>query len=272
MKLLQVFYNYNNLGSVSFNNEEVLSNMDKFRKNLGICPQHDVLFDKLTQREHLNMFAVYKGISSEHREEEINKILDDMGIRNIADSFAENLSGGQKRKLSIAIALLGGSKIVFLDEPSSGMDITSRRKLWDILKKSCSNKIIILTTHFMEEASVLGNRIGIVSNGKLKCCGTGLFLIDKFGKFISLTIAKEKNANDDEIIEFLKTHINNLEHEILSEEILVKIPKHDKINLKEFFAKLDANLTDLKIKSYGVSMPTLEDVFLNISADLHNSN
>jgi ATP-binding cassette subfamily A (ABC1) protein 3 len=91
----------------------------------------------------------------------------------------------------------------------------------------------------MEEASVLGNRIGIVSNGKLKCCGTGLFLIDKFGKFISLTIAKEKNANDDEIIEFLKTHINNLEHEILSEEILVKIPKHDKINLKEFFAKLD---------------------------------
>ena len=78
--------------------------MDKFRKNLGICPQHDVLFDKLTQREHLNMFAVYKGIPSEQREQEVNKILDDMGIRNIADSFAENLSGGQKRKLSIAIA------------------------------------------------------------------------------------------------------------------------------------------------------------------------
>ena len=105
------------LESVSHNNLEVLSNLDQFIINLGICPTHDVLFDKLTQRKHLNMFVVSKAISSEQREDEINNILDDMEIRQTEDSPAEYLSD-QKRNLSIAIALLGVSKIVFLDEPS----------------------------------------------------------------------------------------------------------------------------------------------------------
>jgi ATP-binding cassette subfamily A (ABC1) protein 3 len=245
--------------------------MDEFRKNLGICPQHDVLFDRLTQKEHLDLFAVYKGIPAEKRAEEVEKIMEEMGIKEKENCLVEGLSGGQKRKLSIAIALLGGSKIVFLDEPSSGMDITSRRQLWDILKKSCSNKIIVLTTHYMEEASVLGNRIGIVSNGVLKCSGTSLFLIDKFGKYISLTIAKEKEANDDNIINFIQERIQNIEYEVLNEEILFKIPKRDYVNLKEFFNELDQNLANLNIKSYGASLPTLEDVFLNVSADLHTS-
>lgn len=250
---------------------DILNNMDDFRKSLGICPQHDVLFDKLTQREHLNMFAVYKGISADKRDEEVEKIIEEMGIKEKENDLVEGLSGGQKRKLSIAIALLGGSKVVFLDEPSSGMDITSRRKLWDILKRSCSNKIIVLTTHFMEEASVLGNRIGIVSQGKLKCCGTSLFLIERFGKTISLTIAKDKKADDDEIIKFVQNRIKGVEHEILSEEILFRIPKKDQINFKDFFGELDENLENLKIKSYGASMPTLEDVFLNISEDKHSN-
>ncbi len=253
------------LGTANYQGSNILNNMDEFRKSLGICPQHDVLFDKLTQKEHLEMFAVYKGIPSDQRETEIEKIIEEMGIKEKQDDLVEGLSGGQKRKLSIAIALLGGSKVVFLDEPSSGMDITSRRKLWDILKRSSSNKIIVLTTHFMEEASILGNRIGIVSQGKLKCCGTSLFLIERFGKTISLTIAKDRKAEDDKIINFITERIKGVEYEVLSEEILFKIPKNDQINLKDFFSDLDANLEDLQIKSYGASMPTLEDVFLNIS-------
>ena len=257
-------------GTAFYEGMDCLKNIDEFRKNLGICPQHDVLFDKLTQKEHLNMFAVYKGIPSEKREEEIEKILVDMGIKEKMNDLVESLSGGQKRKLSIAIALLGGSKIVFLDEPSSGMDITSRRKLWDILKKSCAGKIIVLTTHYMEEASVLGNRIGIVSNGKLKCLGTSLFLIEKFGKTISITIAKEKNTTDEPIVKFFEQRVKDVESETLSEEILIKIPKGGDLNIKKLFEDLDENLEKLGIKSYGASMPTLEDVFLNISAEKHS--
>ena len=276
------------------------NNMDKFRSILGICPQHDVLFDDLTIKEHLEMFCIFKGYKSKNIENEINKTLDDFELKNIRNIRAKNLSAGQRRKLSIAISLIGGSKIIFLDEPSSGMDITSRRNLWDILKRQSEQKIIILTTHYMEEASVLGKRIGIIDLGKMKCIGTPLFLIERFGKFINLNVIKEENANDDKIVEFINKRAKNVEYEILSEEIMFRIPKNKKdinqnindtiilsensdysqnkennenkeqvnsFNISKFFEDLDNNLKDLKIKTYNASMPTLEDVFLNVAAE-----
>ena len=145
-------------------------------------------------------------------------------IQNIT---AMNLSAGQRRKLSIAISLIGGSKVIFLDEPSSGMDITSRRNLWDILKRQTEQKIIILTTHHMQEASVLGKRIGIINAGKMKCIGTPLFLIERFGKFMNLNITKEEGADNDKIINFIQKRAQNVEYETLSEEILFRIPKRN---------------------------------------------
>ncbi len=121
----------------------------------------------------------------------------DFQLEEIQNMLARNLSAGQRRKLSIAIALIGGSKIIFLDEPSSGMDITSRRNLWEILKRQCEGKIIILTTHYMEEASVLGKRIGIINAGHMKCIGSPLFLIEKYGKFMSLNVTKEEDADNN---------------------------------------------------------------------------
>ena len=166
-------------GCAYYNGYNILSsnNMDTFRTILGICPQYDVLFEDLTIREHLEMFCIFKGYSSNNLENEINKTIHDFELDDIQNIIAKNLSAGQRRKLSIAIALIGGSKIIFLDEPSSGMDITSRRNLWDILKRQSEQKIIILTTHYMEEASVLGKRIGIINGGKMKCIGTPLFLM-----------------------------------------------------------------------------------------------
>ena len=81
------------------------------------------------------------------------------------DTVAENLSGGSRRKLSVAIALIGGSKLVLLDEPTAGLDLTARRKLWNMLKNYKHNRIIILTTHYMDEADILGDRIGIMTAG-----------------------------------------------------------------------------------------------------------
>ena len=92
------------------------------------------------------------------------------------------LSGGQKRKLQLAIALLGNAKIVLLDEPSSGMDPTARREAWDIIEKAKKDKIIILTTHYMDEAEMLADRVAIISKGSLQACGTSLFLKKKYGQ------------------------------------------------------------------------------------------
>ena len=246
-------------------------NIEEFREKVGICPQHDVLFNDLNIREHLGMFAIFKGVSTNNVENEINKIIKDFQLEDVEDKIAKNLSAGQRRKLSIAISLIGGSEIIFLDEPSSGMDITSRRNLWEILKRQTENKIIILTTHYMEEASVLGKRIGIISLGKMKCIGTPLFLIEKFGKYMNITLVKEEGAINEDIIHFINNNISDAQFESLSEEIMVRIPKNnfgkEGVSLNSFFENLDQNLNELKIKSYSVSMPTLEDVFLNVAAD-----
>ena len=246
------------------------SNMDMFRKRLGICPQHDVLFEDLTVEEHLHMFCTFKGYTGDAAKDNIDKIVSDFKLNDQRDVLVKNLSAGNRRKLSIAISLVGGSEVIFLDEPSSGMDITSRRNLWDILKQCARDKIIVLTTHYMEEAAVLGKRIGIISEGHMRCIGSPLFLIEKFGKYISITVTKEEDAVNEDIIKFFKDNTpsanGNLQCEVLSEEILFRIPKDDNaFNVGEFFMKLDNNVQTLKIKSYGASMPTLEDVFLNVS-------
>ena len=281
-------------GEAYYNGKNVLDDaeMDIFRQEVGICPQHDVLFGDLSLKEHLQMFCHFKGVPSDKIDDEIKKTVQDFRIADIQDILAKNLSAGQRRKLSIAISIIGGSKVIFLDEPSSGMDITSRRNLWEILKRITDNKIIILTTHYMEEASVLGKRIGIISDGRMKCIGTPLFLIERFGKFMSINIVKEEDADNDKIIEFFKEHSPHVEYEKLSEEIMFRIPKRDyknipdekneKLNLSEnandnankntnfsfesFFESLDSNLKELKIKTYSAAMPTLEDVFLNVAS------
>ena len=261
-------------GNAYYDGDDILigNNMDTFRTKLGICPQHDILFEDLTIKEHLEMFSIFKGVPSDFIEQEVTKSINDFQLNEIKDITIKDLSAGQKRQLSIAIALIGGSKVIFLDEPSSGMDITSRRNLWEILKRQLDQKIIILTTHYMEEASVLGNRIGIINEGRMKCIGTPLFLIERFGKFMSINVSKKEDANNINIINYINSKTNDTKIEVLSEEILFRIPKNNyseggNMDLGEFFTDLDNHLTELKIKSYSVSMPTLEDVFLNISSE-----
>ena len=258
-------------GSAFYDSYNILTpdGLEKFRKVLGICPQHDVLFNELTVEDHLEMFCVFKSINNCKIDKEITKVLHDLGLEEKRHTKVKNLSGGQKRKLSIAIALVGGSSVIFLDEPTSGMDISSRRNLWNVLKRCLNGKIIILTTHYMEEASVLGNRIGILSEGVMQCIGSPLFLIEKFGKNLNLNVTKKVEADNNEIIQFIKNNAGDdlkIEYEIFNEEILFKMPKEDNnFNSKELFIKLDQELENLNIKSYSISMSTLEDVFINIS-------
>ena len=228
-------------GKAIFDGNNILdsNNMNIFREKVGICPQHDTLFEELTIREHLEMFSIFKGVSKDKVNEEVSKVLHDFQIEDIQNMLAGNLSAGQRRKLSIAISLIGGSEVIFLDEPSSGMDITSRRNLWEILKHQVVGKIIILTTHYMEEASVLGKRIGIINAGKMKCLGSPLFLIEKYGRFMSLNVSKEEDADNETIVDFVKSLSENAEYEVLSEEIIFRIPikddKNEEKKLKKYW-------------------------------------
>lgn len=114
-----------------------------------------------------------------------------MDLYHFKDTLAMNLSGGSKRKLSVAIALAGNSKLVILDEPTAGMDLSARRRLWNMLKNYKNGRIIILTTHYMDEADILGDRIGIMNEGNLICLGSSLFLKNRFGSGYTLTVVKK---------------------------------------------------------------------------------
>ena len=265
-------------GSISYKGiDNILSrqSLEDFRKTIGICPQHDFLFNDLTVEEHLELYCEIKSLERNKISQEIELVLNDIGLIDQRKLKASELSGGQKRKLSIGLSIVGGSSIIFLDEPTSGLDVTSRRNLWDVLKHCLKGKIIILTTHFMEEAQVLGNRIGILSEGKMQCIGTPLELIEEYTNSVNLNITKHSKANDDEIIAFILQNFGDLDvnFENFNKNILFRIPTNKVIiNWMEFFKRLDTELEKLNIKNYSISKSNLEDVFINFSKIMKKSD
>lgn len=190
----------------------------KVRRLLGMCPQSHALFDLLTVREHLELFGHIKGVPVEDMNEVIEYRMEDMGIKQYENKKAMSLSGGNKRKLSVAQALIGNPPLVLMDEPSTGMDPVSRRALWDIIsmvsakRKECT---IIITTHSMEEAEALCTRVGIMVGGRLRCIGTIQDLKSKFGHGYTLN-ARFADPTDEEVEEIKKTIPNK--HEMLNRQ------------------------------------------------------
>uniref|UniRef100_A0A3B1K2Q3 ATP binding cassette subfamily A member 7 n=1 Tax=Astyanax mexicanus TaxID=7994 RepID=A0A3B1K2Q3_ASTMX len=174
-------------GSVYIKGMDIRTDMNEIRRTLGVCPQHNVLFD-LTVEEHVWFYGHMKGMSSSEVKEEMASLLEDVGLTHKRHEQTKNLSGMQ-RKLSVAIAFIGGSKVVILDEPTAGVDPYSRRGIWDLLLKY---RTIILSTHYMDEADLLGDRIAIISQGKLCCCGSSLFLKSHLGTGYYLTAVKKE--------------------------------------------------------------------------------
>lgn len=207
-------------GNANVFNKDMIKNLDQIRTFMGVCPQHDVLFDLLTPEEHLSIFYDFKGGSKHEKNDEIIDLIRDVGLQPDAKKMSKSLSGGNKRKLSVAIAMCGQSKLVLLDEPTAGMDLTARRQMWDMLKNYRRDKIIILTTHYMDEADVLGDRIGIMAKGELMCLGTSLFLKNRFGAGYKLTMVKSNKIKNTMVEPYLKRILGEnvqLLHEVSSE-------------------------------------------------------
>uniref|UniRef100_A0A8C1KLM6 Zgc:172302 n=1 Tax=Cyprinus carpio TaxID=7962 RepID=A0A8C1KLM6_CYPCA len=179
-------------GTIYVKGMDIRTDMDMIRRTLGVCPQHNVLFDILTVEEHVWFYGRMKGMSMGEVKKEINSLLEDVGLQHKRHEQTKNLSGGMQRKLSVAIAFIGGSKVVVLDEPTAGVDPYSRRGIWDLLLKYRQGRTIILSTHYMDEADLLGDRIAIISQGKLCCCGTPLFLKARLGTGYYLTLVKRE--------------------------------------------------------------------------------
>ena len=156
-------------GVITINNYNLDNEIDKIKEIIDISPQETSVANNLTVKENLEFFA---NIYNNNDVKTINEIIDIFNLNEVLNQRAKTLSGGYKRRLSIAIALISKPKILFLDEPTLGLDVFARRELWNIIKKLQKNITIILTSHYLEEIENLCDRVAILSNGKLLKTGT----------------------------------------------------------------------------------------------------
>lgn len=150
----------------------VINNPNEVKSLIAVSPQETAVAPKLTVKENLELICGIYEFSTEKSESKIEELTELLGLNNVINKYAGKLSGGYARRLSIAMALISEPKILFLDEPTLGLDVIARSELWDVIRSLKGKVTIILTTHYMEEAEELSDRIGIMKNGKLIMCET----------------------------------------------------------------------------------------------------
>ncbi|XP_041925671.1 phospholipid-transporting ATPase ABCA1 [Alosa sapidissima] len=293
-------------GTAIINGYDIRTDMDSIRKHLGMCPQHNVLFDDLTVEEHIYFYARLKGRSKKEVDIEIDQMIQDVGLPHKRKELAKNLSGGMQRKLSVAIAFVGGSNIVILDEPTAGVDPYARRGIWELLLKYKQGRTIILSTHHMDEADILGDRIAIISHGRMCCCGSSLFLKKCFGSGYYLTLVRttenkmasqrpaiHQNSNhsqsdlvDDgigsqnsscsdppdvaDVSSLIRKHVPQAVFlEGIGQELTYILPYAGARDgtFALLFKELDLEMGQLGISSYGIADTSLEEIFLKVAED-----
>ncbi|XP_062957203.1 phospholipid-transporting ATPase ABCA3-like [Cynocephalus volans] len=252
-------------GKAYINGYDISKQMVQIRKSLGLCPQQNLLFKHLTVSEHLYFYSVMKGVHKQMSPVETDPMLSAFNLLEKRDAFSQSLSGGMKRKLSIIIALMGGSKVVILDEPTSGMDPASRRATWDLLQQYKEDRTILLTTHYMDEADVLGDRIAIMVNGSLQCCGSSIFLKKIYGAGYHIVMVKERHCNVEVISKLIHYYIPTatLENNVGTELSFI-LPKEYIHRFEALFTALEKRQRKLGIASFGVSITTMEEIFLRV--------
>lgn len=247
---------------------DIRTEMAQIRGSLGVCPQFDILWPTLTVMEHLRTYAAFKGVPAKLVDSEAAATAARVGLAALANRKSSELSGGQRRKLSLGIAFIGGPKVVFLDEPTTGMDPESRRFVWTMIENYKADRTILLTTHFMDEADVLCDRIVIMSQGSIAAAGSSVFLKSRFG--IGYTITMSTSSADSESADRLaatvKRHVDGAElTSRVGTELALRLPNSSTGAFGGLLRELEESGRANGLDSYGLSCTTLEEVFLKIA-------
>ena len=169
-------------GTATVGGADLLRESERIKRMIGISPQETAVAPGLSTRENLELIAGVYGFGKEKTEEKIRELSKTFGLDSVLGKRAGKLSGGWQRRLSIAMALIGEPKILFLDEPTLGLDVIARSELWDVIRSLKGRATVILTTHYMEEAEALSDRIGIMKSGRLLTVGTASEIMELTGK------------------------------------------------------------------------------------------
>lgn len=162
--------------------KSIISEQNGVKRIIGVSPQETAVAPSLSVKENLELMCGVHGFSRERTQNKVRDLVAQFGLESILDKRAGKLSGGWQRRLSIAMALIGEPKVLFLDEPTLGLDVLARSDLWDTVRALKGKITVVLTTHYMEEAEALADRIGIMRDGKLLALGTAEELMLRTGK------------------------------------------------------------------------------------------
>eukprot|EP00760_Papus_ankaliazontas_P007099 PhM_4_TR13282/c2_g1_i5/m.36280/K05643/ABCA3; ATP-binding cassette, subfamily A (ABC1), member 3 len=241
--------------------------MNKIRRDIGLCPQHNILWDHLTVREHLDFYGALKGLSKAQRNTSIDYFIRGVDLEEQAEMLAGNLSGGQKRKLSVAIAFIGLGHVVILDEPTAGMDVQARRSTWELIRDLTPGRTIILTTHFMDEADILGKTVAIMSKGRLHCSGSPLFLKSRLGVGYTMHVGIKEGTDIAPLTTSVKSHIHDAQ--LLAQtsaSASYRLPMGTQHHFPNLFRWMEGrDGVAHGVESFGVNVTTLEEVFIRIA-------
>jgi len=279
-------------GNVFYDGLDITKDLNAIRRNFGVCAQTNTIFDELTVSEHIKFYADLKNITVN-----IDEVLTDIDLIQQKNLKASKLSGGQKRKLCIGMATLGNPKYVFLDEPTTGLDPLSRRKIWELLVKKKQGKVIFLTTHYMDEADILADRKLILSKGKIRCLGTSLYLKNHFNMNYDLDI---ETSDQKRVHDIVKNYLPEATYaQDINQKTIPSIYQGSNPNqvestnvkchtwrlplnstskfpplLNELERQMENDQTGL-VKKYALNMPTLEELFIRLednNIDDNNNN
>ncbi|WZY98764.1 hypothetical protein YC2023_071093 [Brassica napus] len=252
---------------------DICKDMDKVYTSMGVCPQHDLLWETLTGREHLLFYGRLKNLKGS----ELNQVcyinLTSLlyNFRGVADKPAGKYSGGMKRRLSVAISLIGSPKVVYMDEPSTGLDPASRMNLWSAIKRAKRHTAIILTTHSMEEAEFLCDRLGIFVDGRLQCIGNPKELKARYGGsyVFTMTTSSEHEQDVEMLVQYLSPNAKKIYHIAGTQKF--EIPKGE-VGISKVFEAVEKAKSSFTVFAWGLEDTTLEDVFIKVARGAHDFN
>ena len=220
---------------------------------IGICPQANIMWDSLTALEHVWIFNRLKSVDTPASKSEVKNLLNDCDLSRKHGSRSKALSGGQKRKLQLAMMLAGGARVCCVDEASSGVDPLARRSLWNILLRERGRRTIILTTHFLDEADLLSDQIAILSKGQLKAFGSSVELKHRLGGGFRIHVFKDHSGRKPLPI------FEGIIGKELVDQVVYNLP--DSSKAATFVSELDSQGWN----NYEISSPTVEEIFFTVA-------
>lgn len=255
----------------------VSQNMTSIHNIMGVCPQEDVLWPELTPHEHLKLFAMLKRIPRKDHSRVIANSLNEVGLYEVRHRIANKLSGGMKRRLSVAIALIGRVQILMLDEPTAGLDPRNRLEIWNIIERVKQNRVVILTTHSMQEAAALSDKIAVMAVGRLRAVGTPQHLVQRFGKGHQISVTC-KVSKVEEFKAIMAENLPDAQLEVdTGARLTYSLASSKSRQLPEFCEFMESQHSqsmssvaavpeqDGLVEDWGISQTTLEQVFLKLT-------